>query len=196
MQRHLGEIDSRRKLAFIQQQSSCIMTLNPLLDAPLAVQIHVLTVIPAALLGALLLLRPKGTPLHRMLGKVWLLLMLVTALSTFFIHEIRLLGPFSPIHALSVYVLIGVWQAIAAARRRDIRAHRRHVTCMYFGGIVVAGLFTLLPGRLMHEATFSGLSSASSLFAVGVAALAFISAGLLAIRESGLWRASKKGSAV
>jgi uncharacterized membrane protein len=56
------------------------MTLDPLVDAPLAVQIHVFTVIPAAFLGALLLYRSKGTRLHRALGKIWLLLMAATAI--------------------------------------------------------------------------------------------------------------------
>jgi uncharacterized membrane protein len=56
------------------------MTLDPLVDAPLAVQIHVFTVIPAAFLGALLLYRSKGMRLHRALGKIWLLLMAATAI--------------------------------------------------------------------------------------------------------------------
>ena len=83
------------------------MTLEPLLNAPFAIQFHVATVLPAAVLGAFLLARPKGTPSHRLLGKIWLVLMVMTSLSTFFIHGINTVGGFSPIHLLSVYVIAG-----------------------------------------------------------------------------------------
>jgi len=131
------------------------VNLSPLLDAPLAIQIHVAAVVPAAVLGAYMLWARKGTPAHRLLGKVWLGLMVVAALSSFFIHTINLFLGFSPIHLLSVYVLYGSWRAIRAARLRRIREHRLNVIGMYVGGILVAGGFTLLPGRLMHEIMFT-----------------------------------------
>ena len=45
--------------------------------AKLPIIIHVATVLPAIPLGGYLLLAPKGTPLHKSLGKVWLVLMRV-----------------------------------------------------------------------------------------------------------------------
>lgn len=167
------------------------MTLAPLLHASFAIQLHVATVVPAAILGAFLLARPKGTRLHRLFGKIWLALMVVTASSTFFIHEIRLVGDFSPIHLLSIYVLFGSWQSIAAARRHDVAAHRRHVAGMYLGGIVGAGLFTLLPGRLMHASLFDGLSIWQAA-AVAVPITALLSAAaMLSIRQGHLFRRGK-----
>jgi uncharacterized membrane protein len=127
----------------------------PLLDAPLAIQIHVAAVIPAALIGPYMLWAKKGTPLHRLAGKVWLGLMIVVAVSSFFIHEINLFMGFSPIHLISVYVLAGAWFAYRSARRHQIRAHRRQVLGLYFGGIVGAGAFTLLPGRIMNKVVFT-----------------------------------------
>jgi uncharacterized membrane protein len=132
------------------------MTLEPLFNAPMAIQIHVLAVTPAALLGAYILVGRKGTPRHRILGKIWLVLMVLAALSSFFIHQINMFHGFSPIHLLSVYVLAGSWRAIAAARRHDIGTHKRIVTGLYIGGIIGAGLFTLLPGRIMNKVVFSG----------------------------------------
>jgi len=131
------------------------MNLAPLLDAPLAIQIHVAAVIPAAILGPYMFWARKGTPVHKLLGKVWLGLMVVAALSSFFIHTIDLLLGLSPIHLLSAYVLYGSWKAIAAARAHRIREHRLNVVGMYAGGIILAGGFTLLPGRLMHEIVFA-----------------------------------------
>lgn len=132
------------------------MNLQPLLDASPAVQIHVAAVLPAAVLGAYILLNRKGTPTHRLLGKIWMVLMVITSLSSFFIHQIDLFYGFSPIHLLSVLVLVGAWRAISAARAHNIRAHRAAVIGMYFGGIVGAGLFTLVPGRIMNAVVFSG----------------------------------------
>ncbi|WP_105384082.1 DUF2306 domain-containing protein [Neorhizobium alkalisoli] len=132
------------------------MNLQPLLDAPLAVQIHVAAVLPAALLGAYILLDRKGTPQHRLFGKIWMVLMVVTSLSSFFIHGINLFYGFSPIHLLSIFVLAGAWRAISAARAHNIRAHKASVIGMYLGGIVGAGLFTLIPGRIMNAVVFSG----------------------------------------
>ncbi len=161
------------------------MTFAPLLAAPFAVQFHVATVLPAAVLGAFLLARPKGTPAHRLLGKVWLVLMVATSVSTFFIHGIDMVFGFSPIHLLSLYVIFGSFKAISAARRRDIRAHRAHVAGMYLGGIVAAGLFTLVPGRLMGRMVFSGASGLKGGLAAAVITLLIVSAGMLAIRKGG-----------
>jgi uncharacterized membrane protein len=132
------------------------MPFAPILDAPLAVQVHVATVLPAALIGACLLANPKGTPLHRRLGRIWFALMVATALSSFFIQGINVLWGFSPIHLLSAFVLSAAWQAYQAARRGDIKAHRAGVVAMYAGGIGGAGLFTLLPNRIMGQLLFGG----------------------------------------
>ncbi|MBB6507052.1 MULTISPECIES: DUF2306 domain-containing protein [Rhizobium] len=132
------------------------MNLQPLLDAPIAVQIHVAAVLPAAVLGAYILLNRKGTPIHRLLGRIWMMLMAVTSLSSFFIHGIDLVYGFGPIHLLSIFVLFNIWQAIASARARNIRLHKAAVKGMYFGGIVIAGLFTFIPGRIMNAVVFSG----------------------------------------
>ena len=56
------------------------MSLEPILTAPLAIQLHFVTVVPAFALGTWLLFgSTKGTPRHRRLGKVYLALMAVTA---------------------------------------------------------------------------------------------------------------------
>jgi len=131
------------------------MNLAPLLDAPLAIQIHVAAVIPAALIGPYMLWARKGTPIHRLVGKVSLGLMIVVAVSSFFIHQINLIMGFSPIHLISIYVLVGAWLAYRSARRHHIKAHQRQVLGLYVGGIVGAGAFTLLPGRIVNKLVFT-----------------------------------------
>lgn len=131
------------------------MSLTPLLNAGLVIQIHVIAAIAAFLLGALVLWRRKGTRLHKALGKVWVVLMLVVATSSLFIHEGRLFGPFSPIHILTLVTYIGIGQGLWAIKvQRDVVAHRAGMQGTYIGALLLAGAFTFLPGRRMHAVLF------------------------------------------
>ncbi len=131
------------------------MTLAPLWDASLAIQIHVLTVVPAAVLGLIQFLLPKGTPLHRAIGYAFMTLMVVTAIAAFFIPSF-MGGRFSAIHLFIPLTLITVPRALLAARRGDIRAHKWSLIGLYFGAIGIAGFFAFMPGRVMHQIIFGG----------------------------------------
>ncbi len=109
--------------------------------------LHLISVVPAVPLGAYLLIRRKGDQTHRMLGRVWALLMLGAALSSFGLTGLRS-GSFSPIHLLSILVLVSVPRAIVNARRGRIAAHRRSMTLIYLS-LLAAGVFAFAPGRLM-----------------------------------------------
>jgi len=130
------------------------MSLAPLLEASLAIKLHAASAVAALLLGIVQLTAPKGTLPHRAIGYVWLALMVAIATSSFFIHEIRQLGPFSVIHLLSAYTLVMLPVGILLARRGDIARHRWLMTQMFYGALVVAGLFTLVPGRILGRAIF------------------------------------------
>ena len=130
------------------------MTLAPLLAAPVAIQVHTFAAFGAFALGAVQLAAPKGTIPHRLFGWSWAGLMLTVVVSSFFIHEIRLWGPWSPIHLLSVFTLLMLPLAVWLARRHQVERHRRAMSGLFFGALVIAGLFTLLPGRIMHAVVF------------------------------------------
>lgn len=130
------------------------MSLDPLLSAPLAVQIHAFSAIAALTLGAVVLFRRKGTPTHKLMGRVWAGLMLLTATAAIFINEIRLIGPFSPIHIFVIFTYTGVAQGIWYIRRGEATKHRAAMIGLYFGSMGLAGAFTFLPGRRMHEVLF------------------------------------------
>lgn len=114
--------------------------------------LHLVAVLPALPLGGYVLLRRKGDALHRALGKLWAVLMLVAALSSFGLRGLT--GSLSPIHLLSVVVLVMVPRGVLLARAHRIEAHRRVMALTYLG-LAVAGLFTLLPGRLLGSWLFS-----------------------------------------
>ncbi len=130
------------------------MTLTPLLQASPAIQIHAFSAITAFLLGIVQLAAPKGTLPHRALGGVWITLMLVVCVSSFFIHELRMWGQWSPIHLLSIYTLIVLPFAALAAHRHDVVRHRRRMLGLFLGALVIAGLFTFWPGRIMYHVVF------------------------------------------
>ena len=127
------------------------MNLQVLFSAPLAIQIHVYAAVLASVIGAIVLWRRKGNTAHKRWGKVWVLLMGVTALSSFLIHETRLIGQFSPIHMISILTLFALYFGVQQARNGNIVQHQRIMKNIYIGGLGIAGAFTFLPSRLMYE---------------------------------------------
>ncbi|MDG5495597.1 MULTISPECIES: DUF2306 domain-containing protein [Azospirillaceae] len=120
------------------------------------IQAHAVLAALAIMLGAVQFAMPKGTPLHRGLGYLWVTGMALVALSSFAIHELRVIGPFSPIHLLSIFVLYALIKAIIAARQGRIAQHKRGMILLYILGLLITGGFTLLPGRLMYRVLFGG----------------------------------------
>lgn len=130
------------------------MSLDPLLAEGFAVASHAVAAIAALLLGTVQLAAPKGTLPHRALGYVWAGLMLYIAASGFWIHELQLWGRWSPIHLLSILVLVTVPLAVWRAHRHEVTAHKRGMISLYALALVVTGLFTLWPGRVMQAVLF------------------------------------------
>jgi len=130
------------------------MTLAPLLGAPTTIQVHALAAVSAFMLGLAQLALPKGTFPHRTMGWIWVLLMLVVVLSSFLIHQIRLWGPWSPIHLLSIFTLMTLPIAVWHARRGKVANHQWAMLSLFVGGLLIAGAFTFVPGRIMHAVAF------------------------------------------
>lgn len=130
------------------------MTLAPLLNASPVIQAHAFAALAALALGAAQLGAPKGTLPHRSIGWVWVILMMLVAGTSLFIHTIRLWGPWSPIHLLSLFTLAIVPLGLMRARRHDVGRHRAIMMWTYGLALVAAGIFTLAPGRIMHAVMF------------------------------------------
>ena len=134
------------------------MSLAPLLNTEPVIQVHAVAAMSAFVLGIVQLAAPKGTLPHRTIGWIWVLLLASIAISSFWIHGtgFRLIGPFGPIHLLSILVLVMVPLAVLAARRHNINWHGRTMTGIFIGALLIAGLFTFVPGRIMHAVVFGG----------------------------------------
>lgn len=119
--------------------------------------IHLATVLLAFKLGGLLLLRKKGTATHRLIGKYYMAIMLITAVIALFMPAKvgpALLGHFGFIHVFCMLVLYSVPAAYFAARKGHLAEHKAHMLSVYVGGILIAGAFTFMPGRLLHKWLF------------------------------------------
>lgn len=130
------------------------MNIEPLLQTDWVTKIHAALALGALVLGAVQLSSKKGTQLHKIVGRIWVSAMFVVALSSFFIHDIRLIGPFSPIHLLSAFTLYNLVEGMLAIRNGNIEKHQKNMKVLYVFGLILAGLFTLAPGRVFYRVLF------------------------------------------
>lgn len=127
------------------------------------IAIHLTAALAATALGPIALwARRSGAArprLHRAAGYAWVTLMLVTALSAFFIQGDK--GPrfagFGPIHLLIPVTLAMLLLSFRHLLRGNISGHRQTMQRLYLGACVVAGAFTLLPNRLLGHYVWSNL---------------------------------------
>lgn len=116
--------------------------------APAIIQLHIAAAVLALGIGTALLIGTKGRTLHKVMGWTWVVSMATVAVSSLFIQSIHP-GRYSWIHLLSGWTIVALPMAVAAIKRRNIRLHRRMMTGLFVGGLIVAGAFTFVPGRLM-----------------------------------------------
>jgi uncharacterized membrane protein len=116
-----------------------------------AVFVHLLAMLGALVLGAVLLQGRKGATAHRVLGWAWVVLMGTAALTSWLIRGDGPLWGLSWIHGLTAVVCVTLPLAVWAARRGRIATHRSAMKQLYWGGCIAAGVFTLLPGRFLGQ---------------------------------------------
>lgn len=118
--------------------------------------VHVAGALTSVAIGAVLLWGRKGSVNHRVLGWTWVVAMAATALSSIGLGggAIPHIAGFSPIHGLTLVVLAMLPLGVTYARQHRISGHRQVMTWLYAGGCLVAGAFTLVPGRLLGGAVF------------------------------------------
>jgi len=126
------------------------MNIKPLLEAGLAVQLHVAAAALAIILSAAIIIARRGSPAHKIVGRAWVAMLAVICISSFWI--IGMNGTrFSWIHLLSAWTLLGLTGAVWAVRAGNIRAHKYAMISTMIGALLGAGFFALTPGRMMSS---------------------------------------------
>jgi uncharacterized membrane protein len=131
---------ARLKLAFPIHQEDAMQSWTPIIVT------HTAIAVAAMGLGAFAFTRQKGSPIHKLSGRIWVALMIAVAGTSYWI---RSTGTFSWIHGLSIAAVVSLAIAVFLARKKKIRAHQGWMLGIYFGALVLTGLFTLMPGRLI-----------------------------------------------
>ena len=115
------------------------------------IPIHAIMAMIAIILGGIQLSMKKGGLIHKLLGRIWVGIMLIVAITSFFIHEIKLWGAYSPIHLLSLWTIFILGVGIYYVRVGNIKRHKQVMIATYFFALILTGFFTLYPGRVMHQ---------------------------------------------
>ena len=113
--------------------------------------LHLCTIVPAIPLGFYVLWRKKGDRLHKLLGRTWAVLMLTAAISALWIGDPNrgILGThFSPIHIFSIVTIVSIPWSVYDIRRGNVEGHYKGMQGVFIG-LIIAGLFAFLPGRIL-----------------------------------------------
>lgn len=127
------------------------------------IAIHLTAALAATAIGPIALWARKGATqrprLHRAAGYAWVTLMVATALSAIFISGGNgpRWGSFGLIHLLIPVTLGMLGLSFYYLARRNIAGHRSVMQRIYIGACVVAGAFTLLPGRFLGHSLWTQL---------------------------------------
>ena len=125
--------------------------MNLLFNEAHPIPLHAIMAMIAIILGGIQLSMKKGGTIHKLLGRMWVGLMLIVAISSFFIHEIKLWGDYSPIHLLSLWTIFILGFGVYYAHVGNIKRHKQVMIATYFFALILTGFFTLYPGRIMHQ---------------------------------------------
>ena len=129
------------------------MNLTYFTEASFAIQIHIITAFAALILGIIMWRRPKGTKSHKMIGRVFVIFMIVTAISAIFIRQIND-GSFSLIHLFVILTFTATFELFYGIRKGNIKMHKRAVKGLFFGALLIPGALSFIPGRTMYMIFF------------------------------------------
>ena len=124
------------------------------------IYVHATLALLAVPLGLYIFLTKKGTKQHKMLGRIWVTFLIIVSLTAIFIQTINP-GQYSWIHLLIPFTLVSliysIWNIKKYKKTKIERykySHMYSMICVYVGALLIAGAFTLMPGRFFHHILF------------------------------------------
>jgi uncharacterized membrane protein len=127
------------------------MQLTPTIAVHMSLALTAVTIGPVALWARMGM--KKRPQLHRAFGYAWVTCMLGAAFTGLFIRDFRLpnIGGYTPIHLLIPLTCWSLYRALRYLVAGNIPGHRKTMQWLYFNACIVAGAFTLLPGRYLGQ---------------------------------------------
>ncbi|RKQ69522.1 putative membrane protein [Litorimonas taeanensis] len=119
-----------------------------------AIQVHIIVAFIALTLGIIMFVRRKGTGSHKVIGRVFAVMMFLAALSAVFIREINE-GRFSWIHIFVPVTFFALFETFYYIRKGNLKGHKRAVKGLFFGALLIPGAFSFMPGRTMWMIFFA-----------------------------------------
>ena len=127
------------------------MQLTPTIAVHMSLALTAVSIGPVALWARMGM--KKRPQLHRAFGYAWVTCMLGAAISGLFIRDFKLpnIGGYTPIHLLIPLTLLTLFKAFRFLAQGNVTGHRKSMQWLYFGACIVAGAFTLVPGRFLGD---------------------------------------------
>lgn len=130
------------------------------------IYVHGFFALAAIPVGLYIFFKKKGTKQHRFIGRVWVSFLFIVSFTALFITSPMTDSVFDPrfyswIHLLIPFTAGNLIYSVLSIRKfkktkleKHKNAHIRSMVGVYFGALLVAGAFTLMPGRMFHEIIF------------------------------------------
>ena len=130
------------------------------------IYVHAFFALAAIPVGLYIFFKKKGTRQHRFIGRVWVSFLFIVSFTALFITSPMTDSVFNPrfyswIHLLIPFTAGNLIYSVLSIRKfkktkleKHKNAHIRSMVGVYFGALLVAGAFTLTPGRMFHEIIF------------------------------------------
>ena len=120
--------------------------------------VHLYTIAPCLPLGFyLIVISAKGSVLHKKIGSIYMALIFFSSIVSLFLKAYvgpTFLNHFGWIHLLSFLTIWTVPRSLIAVKKGNIKRHKSSMKLLYWIGLILAGLFTLMPGRYLREVLF------------------------------------------
>jgi len=117
--------------------------------------VHTLTALVALGLGTAMWLRKKGTRSHKVIGRLFVVFMAFVAISAYFIRGLN--GDrLSFIHLFVPLTFFAIGEIFYYVRKGNIKGHERAAKGLFFGALIIPGIISFMPGRLMWHVVFGG----------------------------------------
>lgn len=144
------------------------------------IAVHALAASLVLTLGPVQFVRRRRDLAHRIIGRLWVVAMATTCVSSFAIHP----DGFNWLHGLAVFTLVSVTAGVIAILRRSVGTHRRNMIGSYVGTSIAFVFAATMPDRAIARMAVGSPLELAALIALTLATTAAIVSAALAVSRA------------